>query len=64
MQVGQRKSDGTFKETASFETPVEKPAPQTEIVDCCTNCKREDRGWYYVDETIKYDWKKTQTRTE
>ena len=34
-----------------------KPAPQTEIVDCCTNCKREDRGWYYVDWSIN-DWKK------
>ena len=35
-----------------------KPVPQTVIVDCCTNCKREDRPWPYVDETIKYDWKK------
>ena len=34
-----------------------KPVPHTEIVDCCTNCKYEDRGWYYVDWSIK-DWKK------
>lgn len=35
-----------------------KPVPLTEIVDCCTNCKREARPWPYVDETVKYDWKK------